>query len=272
MPHLSSPILQSRSGKEWRCFYRRHFVLSISLPQLNNSQTHLPGTKLEIYIYSVLIFCFYVGLHLFCQTREIVEFCCKYFFHRVPVLLEFWDRDKTKSQNVLIGASQLNLSDTLAMEQTRAVVSMGMELSSNLLINGASYNRHSIWKFVWEKAKTQGASYIGVFGVTMWNTKSNIRVLTVSDNGWSCGRTIFQGSWDIKISKTSSRLDHNGCNHLSMLGLKVIYVIKRGPLSHPTENCSAWCHTPCHSLWVVVNIICQLWNHILVVYNKWDVT
>ena len=134
VPLQSSPILQSRSGKEWRCFCRRRFVLSISLPQLNNSQTHLPGTELEIHINSVLIFCFYVGLHLFRHTREVFEFCCKYFFHRVPVLLEFWDRDKTKSQNVLIGASQLNLSDTLAMEQTRAVVSIGMELPSSLLI------------------------------------------------------------------------------------------------------------------------------------------
>ena len=73
-----------------------------------------------------------------------------------------------------------------------------------------SYNRSSFWKFFWEKAKTLGASYIGVFHGSQCEIRSTpSEFLTVSDNKGSCGRTIFQAIRAIKTSKTSSLLDHN---------------------------------------------------------------
>ena len=39
--------------------------------------------------------------------------------------------------------------------------------------------------------------------------RARLGVLTVSDNKWSCGRTIFQGNRAIKTSKRSSLLGHN---------------------------------------------------------------
>ena len=37
----------------------------------------------------------------------------------------------------------------------------------------------------------------------------NIAVFTVSNNRWSCGRSIFQGNQAIKTSKMRSVFDHN---------------------------------------------------------------
>ena len=42
--------------------------------------------------------------------------------------------------------------------------------------NGMSYNGDSFRKFVWEKVKTQGTSYIGGFWDRNLNTRLDIRV------------------------------------------------------------------------------------------------
>ena len=102
------------------------------------------------------------------------------------------------------GTSSKRLSFFKSMIGRKVLSGLGTTVKS--LIYDASYDRDSFWNFVWEKVKT----LILEFFCSQCEIRSppNIGVFTVSDNRWSCGRSIFQGNPAIKTSKMIL-LDHN---------------------------------------------------------------